>query len=162
MKFLKNMKKAKKDNKGFSLVELIIVIAIMAILVGIVGTQVIPYLNKSKVAKDQQILNSISTAAMTAYSENAELVTDTSNPLVIDVFSASTNTADPNKTIVAEIYKLSGFETLDEFKDALSSNDKANITNVTVTYTFSSHTIVTSVTYSNTPDYPIGQIEGTL
>jgi type IV pilus assembly protein PilA len=51
-------KNEKKDNKGFSLVELIIVIAIMAILVGIVGTQVIPYINKSKEAKDFQIINS--------------------------------------------------------------------------------------------------------
>ncbi|MDQ9827142.1 type II secretion system protein, partial [Acinetobacter sp. 163] len=66
------MKKAKRDNKGFSLVELIIVIAIMAILVGIVGTQVVPYLSKSKVAKDQQVLNSVNTAAVTAYSENAD------------------------------------------------------------------------------------------
>ena len=45
-----------KSNKGFSLVELIIVIAIMAILVGVVGTQVIPYLENSRKAKDQQIL----------------------------------------------------------------------------------------------------------
>ena len=61
MELLQNMKakNEKKDNKGFSLVELIIVIAIMAILVGIVGTQVIPYISKSKVAKDQQVLNSI-------------------------------------------------------------------------------------------------------
>lgn len=58
MELLQNMKakNEKKDNKGFSLVELIIVIAIMAILVGIVGTQVIPYISKSKVAKDQQVL----------------------------------------------------------------------------------------------------------
>ena len=57
MELLQNMKakNEKKDNKGFSLVELIIVIAIMAILVGIVGTQVIPYISKSKVAKDQQV-----------------------------------------------------------------------------------------------------------
>ena len=38
----------KLNNKGFSLVELIIVIAIMAILVGVVGTQVIPYLERSR------------------------------------------------------------------------------------------------------------------
>ena len=58
MELLQNMKakNEKKDNKGFSLVELIIVIAIMAILVGIVGTQVIPYINKSKEAKDLQML----------------------------------------------------------------------------------------------------------
>ena len=71
-KLQNKLKKANKDNKGFSLVELIIVIAIMAILVGIVGTQVIPYLGKSKAAKDQQVLNSFSTAAVTAFSENAE------------------------------------------------------------------------------------------
>ena len=47
--------KRKADNKGFSLVELIIVIAIMAILVGVVGTQVIPYIEKSRKAKDTQI-----------------------------------------------------------------------------------------------------------
>ena len=46
-KLQNKLKKANKDNKGFSLVELIIVIAIMAILVGIVGTQVIPYIDKS-------------------------------------------------------------------------------------------------------------------
>ena len=48
MKMFERLQAKKKDNKGFSLVELIIVIAIMAILVGVVGTQVVPYLNKSK------------------------------------------------------------------------------------------------------------------
>ena len=59
MKFMSKLQKKrdelKKDNNGFSLVELIIVIAIMAILVGIVGTQVIPYINKSREAKDGHI-----------------------------------------------------------------------------------------------------------
>jgi type IV pilus assembly protein PilA len=67
----------KKDNKGFSLVELIIVIAIMAILVGIVGSQVLPYLNKSREAKDQQIVSSWVTAALSAYSANAATCVDT-------------------------------------------------------------------------------------
>ena len=56
----------KLNNKGFSLVELIIVIAIMAILVGVVGTQVIPYLENSRKAKDQQILSAWNTAAVSA------------------------------------------------------------------------------------------------
>jgi len=43
----------KLNNKGFSLVELIIVIAIMAILVGVVCPQVIPYLERSRKAKDE-------------------------------------------------------------------------------------------------------------
>jgi prepilin-type N-terminal cleavage/methylation domain-containing protein len=64
-----NMKKL--NNKGFSLVELIIVIAIMAILIGVVGTQVIPYLENSRKAKDQQVLSAWNTAAMSAYSAAA-------------------------------------------------------------------------------------------
>lgn len=59
-------------NKGFSLVELIIVIAIMAILVGVVGTQVIPYLERSRRAKDYQIFSGWNTAGMSAYSMNAD------------------------------------------------------------------------------------------
>ena len=61
----------KLNNKGFSLVELIIVIAIMAILVGVVGTQVIPYLENSRKAKDIQILSAWNTAAVSAYSTEA-------------------------------------------------------------------------------------------
>ena len=71
MKMFERLQAKKKDNKGFSLVELIIVIAIMAILVGVVGTQVVPYLNKSKVAKDQQLLSAFATAAVSAYSMKA-------------------------------------------------------------------------------------------
>jgi len=62
----------KLNNKGFSLVELIIVIAIMAILVGVVGTQVIPYLEKSRQGKDMQVFSAWNTAGMSAYSMNAD------------------------------------------------------------------------------------------
>lgn len=58
----------KLDNKGFSLVELIIVIAIMAILVGVVGTQVIPYIEKSRRGKDQQLLSAYCTDTVAAAS----------------------------------------------------------------------------------------------
>ena len=57
----------KLNDKGFSLVELIIVIAIMAILVGIVGTQVLPYIDKAKEAKDIQIVTGYCTDATTAF-----------------------------------------------------------------------------------------------
>ena len=64
----------KLNNKGFSLVELIIVIAIMAILVGVVGSQVIPYLENSRKAKDLQVISAWNTAAMSAYSNAAAKV----------------------------------------------------------------------------------------
>ncbi len=79
----------KKDNKGFSLVELIIVIAIMAILVGIVGSQVLPYLNKSREAKDQQILSGWVTSALSSYSSNAADLTDSAYEIVITVDKAN-------------------------------------------------------------------------
>ena len=123
MELLQNMKakNEKKDNKGFSLVELIIVIAIMAILVGIVGTQVIPYISKSKVAKDQQVLNSISTAAVAAYSENAA-----TGSFTIDVFSTTAPSDTTQATIQSDIKATSGFENLGDFTGALGADGKAD------------------------------------
>ncbi|MDD6207312.1 MAG: type II secretion system protein [Clostridiales bacterium] len=65
------MKKTIKtmDNKGFSLVELIIVIAIMAILVGVIGSQVIPYIEKSRVSKDKSTLDTAYTSWQTVISK---------------------------------------------------------------------------------------------
>ncbi len=154
-KLQNKLKKANKDNKGFSLVELIIVIAIMAILVGIVGTQVIPYISKSKVAKDQQVLNSISTAGVTAYSENG-----LTGDITVSVFDTSL-TGDAKK-VAEDIIAASGFENLAAFKAALGADGKDNITAVTFTVTASSHTATTSVTYSTAPKYEIKDVTATL
>lgn len=78
-KALKNYLKKLQENKekGFSLVELIIVMAIMAILVGVVASQVIPYMEKSRQAKDQQQLSSIGTTIVTAITDSAKAIPDT-------------------------------------------------------------------------------------
>lgn len=161
MELLQNMKakNEKKDNKGFSLVELIIVIAIMAILVGIVGTQVIPYISKSKVAKDQQVLNSISTAAVAAYSENAA-----TGSFTIDVFSTTAPSDTTQATIQSDIKATSGFENLGDFTGALGADGKADIESVTVEFNATTHKAVTKDNYKSgsTVKYKIKDVEATL
>lgn len=117
MKLLQKMKQKKADNKGFSLVELIIVIAIMAILVGIVGTQVVPYINKSKEAKDYQIINSYSTAAMTAYSSNAEKIT---SDLTVVIYPTTANAGNA-KIVEDEIKTLTGYSSASALVDKMGS-----------------------------------------
>lgn len=60
----------KETNHGFSLVELIIVIAIMAILVGVIASQVIPYMEKSRESKDLSTLDTYLTAFNSSIAEN--------------------------------------------------------------------------------------------
>lgn len=63
----------KKGKKGFSMIELIIVIAIMAILVALIGTQLIPYLDKSRAGRDKTTLDTVLTAVQTIAAENEGL-----------------------------------------------------------------------------------------
>jgi type IV pilus assembly protein PilA len=129
-KFLQIMKKKKADNKGFSLVELIIVIAIMAILVGIVGTQVIPYLNKSKEAKDLQLINSYCTAAVSAYSSNVNKLSTEDLDLSFDVYGSLTGDAE---ILAADIKTLTGYATYNDLSAKLASKAGKTGTDVHVT-----------------------------
>lgn len=139
-KFQKKLANRKKDNKGFSLVELIIVIAIMAILVGIVGTQVIPYIDKSRNAKDIQKLSGLCTDAMTAYSSNAAIL-DPSATYVITISKTSGSSAAINVTgdsVAANNTKLKdAFSELNSVKSVsdldLESKAGKDVTTVTIT-----------------------------
>ena len=151
MEMLQNMKakNEKKDNKGFSLVELIIVIAIMAILVGIVGTQVLPYINKSKEAKDVQLINSYSTAAVSAYSMLAGELSATSTTTSFDVnvyadktVASGATASDANK-IAAKIVELTGYDTLNDLKNKMTSANGKKVSEIKITFNAGTHTVVT-------------------
>lgn len=125
---------SKKENKGFSLVELIIVIAIMAILVGIVGTQVIPYIDKSRNAKDVQKLSGLCTDAMTAYSSNAATLDATSVYTIeigdsVDVKKGGA--ADTDTTLKDAFEELNGIKKVSDLK--LESKAGKDVTKVTIT-----------------------------
>ncbi len=79
-----------ENESGFSLVELIIVIVIMAILIGIVASQVIPYITKSRKSKDKQKLSTIHTGFVTELAEKGY------DEIAEDLFG-SVNSADAKK-----------------------------------------------------------------
>ena len=56
------MKKSKKNNKGFSLVELIVVVLILGILAVAVTPQIMTWIDKSHVAKDESYAGTASAA----------------------------------------------------------------------------------------------------
>lgn len=141
MKLMNKLKERRADNKGFSLVELIIVIAIMAILVGIVGTQVVPYLNRSREAKDVQLINSYSTAAMTAYSSNADKVAGTGT-ITVNVYGTNAN-AD-SATLATAIKELVSYADAPALQGKMSSTTGKNVTDIQVVYDFNAHTITTT------------------
>lgn len=134
MELLQNMKakNEKKDNKGFSLVELIIVIAIMAILVGIVGTQVLPYIDKSRHAKDVQVLSGLCTDATAAYSSAASELTESVYIITIDSkvsVSGGSDTAGATKLQNA-FAEYNGVTNVKDLK--LESKEGKNVTAVTI------------------------------
>lgn len=139
------MKQKRTDNKGFSLVELIIVMAIMAIMVGIVGTQAIPYLNRARETKDRELLSAYCTAAVTAYTMNAEeFTTSTGTVKIADVFT--TETDSPQKEWQASIKNLVTYADLDALKDASSSSEMQKVTGIAIELNLTNNTITATAT----------------
>ncbi len=155
----------KLNNKGFSLVELIIVIAIMAILVGVVGTQVIPYLENSRKAKDQQVLSAWNTAAVSAYSTEAGnldalhtyVIEITDGNLKVDTTAYASLTGDKKALcdcfMALTTLTASGYD----FDTVMASKAGKNITSVTITIDGGNGTVETA-TACNT-GYSFDKIE---
>ena len=134
-----------KNNEGFSLVELIIVIAIMAVLVGVVGTQVIPYMENSKQAKDIQILSSYATAGVMAYASHPEkapasglMTIEITTSGTADIFTCDISDA---QEIADELKNLCGRDCVSEVNATFQSKMFRKISKLQVIYDFDNHTI---------------------
>ena len=114
------MKKDYMDDRGFSLVELIIVIAVMAVLIGVVGSQVIPYLNSSRRAKDVQIISAYGTAGVAAYASHPD------NAPVSGKMKITIETESGKDKYTCDISAAQNIA--DELKNLISSNHVTNAT----------------------------------
>lgn len=81
----------KNGTKGFSMIELIIVIAVMAILIALIGTQLIPYLEKSRQTRDLDTLSAALTGVQTVATDH-ELAIDTNLATNIAKYASDLNT----------------------------------------------------------------------
>lgn len=133
------------EREGFSLVELIIVIAIMAILIGIVALAVIPYLEKSRVGKDQQTVDTVYSAFQAAIADQ-KITGDA--VVTIPNGGAATGTGQANAnfiTALAESLSATGADDLHTgTADKLESGD-AKGKAITCTYTAATKTITVEV-----------------
>mgnify|MGYP001232221924 CR=1 FL=1 len=123
-------------DRAMIIVLLYIVIAIMAILVGIVGTQVIPYIDKSRHAKDVQVLSGLCTDAMTAYSSNAANL-DASTTYTITITKTgseiSVSTGTGSDKLKASFTELNSVKNTKDLK--LESNAGKKVDKVVITCT---------------------------
>ena len=146
------IKEVGKKNGGFSIVELIIVVAIMAVLVGVVGAQVIPYLENSRIAKDEQILSGYVTAGMSAYSFHAESApTEGEMRVIIDQAAGGGSfdkyRCDEAQDIADELQFLIGSNraAVTAPENTFSSKKYRKITRIEVIYDFDTATITVEV-----------------
>ncbi len=162
----------KLNNKGFSLVELIIVIAIMAILVGVVGTQVIPYLENSRKAKDTQIFSAWNTAAVSAYSTEAgnidaaktyKVNIPNGSAITVNAFDAAGAAAADAKgeaAIKKTFCELTNLDATAGYAySTCASKAGKDVINVLITINGDDGQVVTTITNSNSAKYSFDPIE---
>lgn len=100
-----NKKQKSLTNKGFSLVELIIVIAIMAVLVGVLAPQYIKYVDKSRTAADQQMVEQF-VSAMNVVASDPDITLDTAKTYTVS--SGTGSTSITIGTELADFFKANG------------------------------------------------------
>lgn len=130
------------EREGFSLVELIIVIAIMAILIGIVALAVIPYLEKSRVGKDQQTIDTIYSAFKNEIA--SQQISEDVNFTIADTGASAATVSSFSVDKLAEALDCTDAAGLGALEKKLASAD-AKGQAITCKFEYSTKTITVSV-----------------
>lgn len=130
------------EREGFSLVELIIVIAIMAILIGIVALAVIPYLEKSRVGKDQQTIDTIYSAFKNEIA--SQQISEDVNFTIADTGASATTVGSFSVDKLAEALDCTDAAGLGALEKKLASKD-AKGQAITCDFNYDTKTITVSV-----------------
>jgi len=98
----------KKNNKGFSLAELIVVVLILGILAVAVTPQIMNWVNKSKIGKDEMYAGTVASAAESVALEELGKGTLGTEVLKYDVTDGAVTKTSGTKDLSAAIKDMIG------------------------------------------------------
>ena len=140
-----------RQTEGFTLVELIVVIAILAILAGIGVPAYSGYVEKAKLAADEQLLATVNTAFASACAGNGVVPADANLPIPNGIVNPESLTVTPESTEVnadfAKFYAGNEASTFQVTKSLVFDTNKRMFVNpatqeaVTVNYRGTSVTV---------------------
>ncbi len=138
---MKNEEK-RLNKKGFTLVELIIVMAIMAILVGALAPRVMQYVERSREARDLQLVNSVHTAVLTAISSDT---TGTPVPSSGDLQDYVDDFPEIDTLLGLIVADDADQQILDRCVSQAANTIEANTDQLTITYNVTTQTLTVSI-----------------
>lgn len=134
------MKNKKMNNKGFSLVELIIVIAIMAVLVAVLAPQYMRFVERGRLASDNDNIAAIE-SALQVHSVDTLATNHLVNGDTIVLHRGSATTASGTTAAINEALRNAGLiESTQTFADLPQLTNQQSFHTATITVTIDSST----------------------
>lgn len=132
----------KTNNKGFSLVELIVVVAIMAVLMVVLAPQLLRYVERSRLQRDNSAIAEIANVIEIALADEA-INADTPNGTTVTIVNAANTNAEVE--FANDIAGATGTLLADELEAAIGDT----YTTSSTTYNESDANIVLTITKAN-------------
>jgi len=155
----------KTNNKGFSLVELIVAIAIMAVLMVVVAPQMLKYVDKARVQRDNSAIGEIANAVKIAMADQDifdEVYGDGTSPTTTIKFTSNKIDYSATKTKLAKELKA----VIGENVELNSATYKKAAPVVTVTIDSNNRVVITATPMVKndgvTPDGTVADGKGTV